>query len=160
MSVPDGELDVELLGVTKRFGSHVAVDDVSMRVPRGQTIGVIGPNGSGKTTTLRMIMRIFHPDAGTVNVLGKPATADPDDRVGYLPEERSLYKDMKVREVLAFMAKLKGHTPPRGEIEDRLEKIGLGGWGNKKVSALSKGMSQKVQFLATVISKPRLVLLD
>ncbi|MEM8876211.1 MAG: ATP-binding cassette domain-containing protein [Planctomycetota bacterium] len=152
--------DVELTNVTKRFGSHTAVDDVSVSVPAGSCYGFIGPNGSGKTTTLRMIMRIFHPDDGVVRVLGADHSTRPDDRVGYLPEERSLYKGMKVREVLAFMNKMKGYTPSKGEIDEALDRIGLDGWADKKVEQLSKGMSQKVQFLATTMPKPKLVLLD
>ncbi|MEM6313902.1 MAG: ATP-binding cassette domain-containing protein [Planctomycetota bacterium] len=152
--------DVQLLGVTKRFGSHTAVDDVSVTVPAGSCYGFIGPNGSGKTTTLRMIMRIFHPDDGIVRVLGADHAQRPDDRVGYLPEERSLYKGMKVREVLAFMNRMKGYAPGKGEIDAALERIGLGGWADKKVEQLSKGMTQKVQFLATTMPKPKLVLLD
>ncbi len=155
-----GDADVQLDGVSKRFGSHLAVDHVNLSVPPGSTCGIIGPNGSGKTTTLRMIMRIFHPDEGTVRVLGEPVSGKPDDRVAYLPEERSLYKSMKVRDVLRFMSKLKGYNPPDLEIDERLGKLGLGGWADKKVEQLSKGMSQKVQFLATVLPKPKLVLLD
>ena len=128
------ELDVELADVTKRFGPHLAVDRASMRLPRGATLGVIGPNGSGKTTTLRMIVRILTPDAGRVRVLGRDAAraAGPDDRVAYLPEERSLYKSMSVRDVLRFMARLKGYTPEPGEIDRRLDEIGLGGWGRRR----------------------------
>jgi ABC-2 type transport system ATP-binding protein len=151
---------VELEHVTKLFGRQKAVDDLSLAVPQGSVYGFIGPNGSGKTTTLRMIMRIFFPDTGTIRVLGDDHSAAANDRVGYLPEERGLYRNMKVRDVLAFYSRLKGHTPPRQEIEDWLERVGLPGVGNMRVSALSKGMAQKIQFVATVISKPQLVLLD
>lgn len=151
---------VELQNVTKSFGRQVAVDDLTLAVPAGSVYGFIGPNGSGKTTTLRMIMRIFYPDSGKIAVLGESHHAAADDRVGYLPEERGLYKQMKVRDVLRFYAKLKSCSPTRGEIDQWLERMGLPGAGDKRVNALSKGMSQKVQFIATVISKPQLVLLD
>src|SRR2546423_13842263 len=113
--------------VTKTFGEHTAVDDLSLSVPTGSVYGFIGPNGSGKTTTLRMIMRIFHPDSGTIHVLGESRTQAADDRVGYLPEERGLYRAMKVRDVLRFYAKLKNYTPARGEIDQWLDRLGLGG---------------------------------
>jgi ABC-2 type transport system ATP-binding protein len=151
---------VELDNVTKSFGQHVAVDDLSLRVPAGSVYGFIGPNGSGKTTTLRMIMRILHPDRGRIHVLGEEQRGAANDRVGYLPEERGLYKAMKVRELLKFYSELKGHRTNRVEIEQWLDRLGLSGWGEKKVDALSKGMSQKVQFIATVIARPQLVLLD
>jgi ABC-2 type transport system ATP-binding protein len=153
---------IELVNVTKTYGTQVAVDDLSLAVPEGCVYGFIGPNGSGKTTTLRMIMRIIAPDRGTITVLGDSSGlhGPANDRVGYLPEERSLYKQMKVREVLRFLAELKGHRPSRSEIQNWLERMGLPDVGEKKVEALSKGMSQKVQFIATIISKPQLVILD
>src|SRR5690606_14090767 len=151
---------VRLSGVTKTFGTHTAVEDLSLVVPTGSCYGFIGPNGSGKTTTLRMIMRILEQDGGDVSVLGSTNTRRPDDRVGYLPEERGLYKQMKVRDVLRFYAAIKGADASRQSIDGWLDKLELGGWGDKKVEQLSKGMSQKVQFIATVISHPRLVLLD
>jgi ABC-2 type transport system ATP-binding protein len=151
---------VELRNVTKSFGSHTAVDDLSLDVPEGTIYGFIGPNGSGKSTTLRMIMRILHPDRGEITVLGDRMHGAAHDRVGYLPEERGLYKQMKVNDLLHFYSQLKGYRATRFEIEHWLEQMGLAGWGNKKVETLSKGMSQKVQFIATVIAKPRLVLLD
>jgi ABC-2 type transport system ATP-binding protein len=151
---------VEIEHVTKTFGSFTAVDNLSLRVPAGTIYGFIGPNGSGKTTTLRMIMRILHPDRGTIRVLGETTLGAANDRVGYLPEERGLYKQMKVRDVLRFYAELKGchHNGPL--IDDWLERMGLTAWAGKRVQALSKGMSQKVQFIATVVSQPELVLLD
>src|SRR5205814_40560 len=120
----------------------------------------IGPNGSGKTTTLRMIMRILHPDRGEIRVLGRNVLTAVNDRVSYLPEERGLYKTMKVRDILRFYAELKGHRHSKPDIDTWLERMGLSEWGNKKVQALSKGMAQKVQFIATVIARPELVLLD
>jgi ABC-2 type transport system ATP-binding protein len=151
--------------VTKTFRDHVAVDDLSLEVPPGSIYGFIGPNGSGKTTTLRMIMRILYPDRGHIRVLGQDPTApggaaDVLDRVAYLPEERGLYKQMKVRDVLRFYAELKGMRHSKPAITAWLERMGLSDWADKKVEALSKGMAQKVQFIATVVARPELVLLD
>lgn len=151
---------VVIEGVTKTFGAHVAVDDLSLVVPEGTIYGFIGPNGSGKTTTLRMIMRIFHPDRGAIAVLGDRSLGAATDRVGYLPEERGLYKQMKVRDVLKFYAQLKGMRDPRAEISRWLDALGLADWADKRITALSKGMAQKVQFIATIIARPSLVLLD
>jgi ABC-2 type transport system ATP-binding protein len=146
--------------VTKTYGSHVAVRDLSLQVPTNSIYGFIGPNGSGKTTTLRMIVRILHPDAGTIRVLGDDSWNSANDRVGYLPEERGLYKQMKVRELLRFYAELKSYRVSRQEVDSWLDRMGLLDWGEKKIEALSKGMAQKVQFIATVIARPDLVLLD
>ena len=151
---------VDIQGVTKRFGTHTAVDDLSLLLPAGTIYGFIGPNGSGKTTTLRMIMRILHPDEGTIRVFGEERYGAANDRVGYLPEERGLYKKMKVREILRFYAELKGFRDCKKSIDEWLERMALSEWANKKVDTLSKGMSQKVQFIATVIARPDLVLLD
>jgi ABC-2 type transport system ATP-binding protein len=151
---------VELDHVTKTFGSHVAVDDLSLAVPPGAVYGFIGPNGSGKTTTLRMIMHILHPDRGKITVLGKNTFEAANDRVGYLPEERGLYRQMKVRDLLRFYAELKGCRHSTPAIDRWLERLDLAAWAHKKVQALSKGMSQKVQFIATVVAEPELVLLD
>ncbi|HEY2881588.1 MAG TPA: ATP-binding cassette domain-containing protein [Pirellulales bacterium] len=151
---------VELHGVTKTFGRHMAVDRLDLTVPEGTVYGFIGPNGSGKTTTLRMILRIFYPDAGTVRVLGVDHSDAADDRIGYLPEERGLYKKMKVREVLRFHAELKGCRDCRQAIDDWLARLDLGKWADKRVNTLSKGMSQKVQFIAAVVSQPKLLILD
>jgi ABC-2 type transport system ATP-binding protein len=151
---------VELENVTKKFGNFTAVDDLSLHVPTNTIYGFIGPNGSGKTTTLRMIMRIFFPTSGHIRVLGEESWKAASDRVAYLPEERGLYKSMKVREVLRFYSELKGNFDCQEAIAEWLEKMDLSAWADKKVEALSKGMSQKVQFIATVIAKPALVLLD
>ena len=152
---------VEIHNVTKSFGEQIAVNDLTLAVPEGSVYGFIGPNGSGKTTTLRMIMRIIMPDRGTIRVLGDdhPRGA-ANDRVGYLPEERSLYKQMKVKDVLRFCAELKGHQTTAAEITQWLDKMEISGVGDKKVEQLSKGMSQKIQFIATVIARPQLVILD
>ncbi len=151
---------VELDNVTKTFGTHRAVDDLSLAVPAGTIYGFIGPNGSGKTTTLRMIMRILHPDRGRIRVLGAESFGAATDRVGYLPEERGLYKKMKVRDILRFYAELKSCPASKQEVNRWLEIMQLASWGDKKVEALSKGMAQKVQFIGAVIAKPELVLLD
>src|SRR6476469_4755373 len=125
-SLPAMPYAVELHNVTKSFGGQVAVDDLSVAVPEGTIYGFIGPNGSGKTTTLRMIMRILFPDSGQLHVLGETSRSAADDRVGYLPEERGLYKRMKVREVLRFFAELKGLRPSRPAVDDWLSRLGLG----------------------------------
>ncbi len=153
---------IEIENVTKTFGEHTAVDSLTLTVPAGAIYGFIGPNGSGKTTTLRMIMRIYHPDPGTgiIRVLGEESYGAASDRIGYLPEERGLYKKMKVREVLRFYAELKGRRDFKHVVGDWLERMGLSEWADKKVEALSKGMAQKVQFIAAVIAKPELVILD
>jgi ABC-2 type transport system ATP-binding protein len=157
---PSSVAAVEIHQVSKSFGTHLAVKELSLEVPAGTVYGFIGPNGSGKTTTLRMIMRILHPDSGEVRVLGETRLGAANDRVGYLPEERGLYKQMKVRDVLRFYADLKGFHDSRSTIDSWLERLGLADWADKRVEALSKGMSQKVQFIATVVAKPELVLLD
>jgi ABC-2 type transport system ATP-binding protein len=153
---------IVLQGITKRFGSKTAVDQVSLAVPEGAVYGFIGPNGSGKTTTLRMIMNILLPDEGTVEVLGQRDVSAARDRVGYLPEERGLYKQMPVRRLLTYYGRLKGGR--RADVEREadlwLERLGLAGVAHQKVQSLSKGMAQKVQFIATVVSRPDVVILD
>ncbi|MFN3193186.1 MAG: ABC transporter ATP-binding protein [Aureliella sp.] len=151
---------IELNGVTKTFGKNTAVNQVDLAVPEGSIYGFIGPNGSGKTTTLRMILRIFQPDSGQVVVLGQSQGKTADDRLGYLPEERGLYKRMKVRELLTYYARLKGFYDCKSEIESWLEKLGASDWADRKIDALSKGMAQKVQFIGAVVAKPELVILD
>lgn len=151
---------IVLENVTKRFGEFKAVDDLSLIVPEGSIYGFIGPNGSGKTTTIRMIMNIFYPDSGDIQIFGEPRQKSHSDRIGYLPEERGLYKKMKVRELLKFYGELKVGRSVTKDIDSWLEKLELTEWGDKKVDALSKGMSQKVQFIATIISNPDLVILD
>lgn len=153
---------VELEDITKTFGQTLAVDGLSLHVPAGSVYGFIGPNGSGKTTTLRMLMRIFHPDRGTVRVLGRDVTdcGAASDRIGYLPEERGLYRKMQVGDLLRFYAELKGVRDARAEIDAWLKRMDLSGYRAKKIETLSKGMSQKIQFIATVLHKPDLVILD
>lgn len=153
-------LAIELDGVTKRFGQQTAVDRLDLHVPEQSIYGFIGPNGSGKTTTLRMILRIFQPDEGTVVVLGRDRGRTADDRLGYLPEERGLYKRMRVRSLLTYYARLKGHYDCRADLENWLERLGAASWADKRVDGLSKGMAQKIQFIAAVIARPKLLILD
>jgi ABC-2 type transport system ATP-binding protein len=151
---------VELENISKTFGSHVAVDSLNLIVPEGAVNGFIGPNGSGKTTTLRMILRIFFPDRGVVRVLGVEHGAAADDRIGYLPEERGLYKKMRLRDVLRFHSELKGRRDCSRAIDDWLSRLDLTAWADKRIDSLSKGMAQKAQFIAAVVAEPRLLILD
>lgn len=151
---------IELNGVTKSFGAHVAVDNLSLQVPSQSIYGFIGPNGSGKTTTIRMIMNILYPDSGKISVFGKEHIGSFLDQIGYLPEERGLYRKMKVKELISFYGELKHVNKPSKEADYWLEKFDLTKWHNKKIEALSKGMSQKVQFIITIINRPDIIILD
>ena len=153
---------IELLGVSKVFGRFKAVDGLSLRVPKGSMFGLLGPNGAGKTTTLRMIMNITAPDLGEIRILGNPMDREMQNRIGYLPEERGLYRKMKVIDHLYFLAAIKevSKTVARQRIEGWLEKMELKPWLNKKVDELSKGMQQKIQFIATIIHDPDILILD
>ncbi len=153
---------VVLRSVTKTFGEKVAVRDLDLAVPVGGLYGFIGPNGAGKTTTLRMIMSILFPDRGEVSVLGHASALDAKDRIGYLPEERGVYKKMKVGGFLAYMAKLKGREGPGlpALVRGWLERLELAEVEGKRLEELSKGMQQKVQFIAAVIQEPDLLILD
>jgi ABC-2 type transport system ATP-binding protein len=153
---------VVLDGVTKRFDTLTAVNNLSLRIREGTVFGLLGPNGAGKTTSLRMIMRVLIPDEGSIQVLGEPVSDRTQDCVGYLPEERGLYTRMKVREVLRFLGALKGlsETEAAQRAQSWLERLELAAWSEKKIQDLSKGMQQKVQFIATVIHKPPLLILD
>jgi ABC-2 type transport system ATP-binding protein len=151
---------VEIEHVAKTFDRHKAVDDLTLNVPRGCVYGFIGPNGSGKTTTLRMIMNIIQPDAGLIWIFDAACAEAATDRIGYLPEERGLYKKMKLRPMLRFYGGMKNGKNVNREVDDWLERFELTDWANKKVEALSKGMSQKVQFIAAVVSRPELLILD
>ena len=158
---------VEIENVAKRYADHVAVNDLTLHVPKGSVYGLLGPNGAGKTTTIRMILNIIAPDQGTIRILGVPFN-DPriTDRIGYLPEERGLYRKMQVRRVLRFLAELKGVK--RAVADDRitewLERLDLKtpdkDWGLAKIDELSRGMQQKVQFIGTLLHDPDLVILD
>jgi ABC-2 type transport system ATP-binding protein len=153
---------VVLRNVTKRFGDFTAVSDLSLDVRAGRIFGLIGPNGAGKTTTIRMIVNIFAPDAGTVELFGKKITPSIQDRIGYLPEERGLYKKMKVADQIRFFAELKNVSGKEADtrIDRWLERLKLSEWKAKKSSELSKGMQQKVQFITTVLHEPDLLILD
>ncbi|MBN1789375.1 MAG: ATP-binding cassette domain-containing protein [Bacteroidales bacterium] len=151
---------IELRQVTKKFGALTAVNELDLKVPSGTIYGFIGPNGSGKTTTIRMIMNILYPDQGTILLFGKEQKDQRLDHVGYLPEERGLYKKMKVYDVLKFHGELKNGKNIRQEIDYWLKKLDLSAWRDKKVESLSKGMTQKLQFIATVIDKPGIIILD
>ncbi|MBI4347604.1 MAG: ATP-binding cassette domain-containing protein [Elusimicrobia bacterium] len=153
---------IRLEGVQKGFGGPPAVKRLSWRVPEGAVYGLIGPNGSGKTTTIRMILDIFPPDEGTIEVFGRRPDASTRDRVGYLPEERGLYKRMRVRDVLVYLGRLKGRggRALATSISNWLERLGLTAWADKPVEELSKGMQQKVQFVGTVLHEPKLLFLD
>jgi ABC-2 type transport system ATP-binding protein len=153
---------IELSHVSKSFGKFPAVDDLSFTVPKGIVFGLLGPNGAGKTTTIRMIMNITAPDRGEINVLGKPMDRDTQNRIGYLPEERGLYRKMKVLDHLYFLAAIKevSRETARQRIESWLDKMELRPWLNKKVEELSKGMQQKVQFIATIVHDPEVLILD
>lgn len=153
-------LAVELHGVSKKFANHQAVYPMDLSVPAGSIYGFIGPNGSGKTTTMRMILRIYKPDTGSVTVLGNDHGDCADDRVGYLPEERGLYRRMTVKRVLRYFAKIKGLRSPDASIERWLKELGANEWHKKRIDQLSKGMAQKIQFISAVVANPQLVILD
>ena len=148
--------------VSKSFGDFKAVSDLSLQVRPGRVFGLIGPNGAGKTTTIRMIVNITAPDTGTIKLFGKSMTTALQDRIGYLPEERGLYRKMKVGEQLRFFAELKGLASREADkrIDAWLEKLELTSWKDKRAKDLSKGMQQKIQFIASVIHEPDLLILD
>ena len=162
-----GNNAVEIENVTKRYAAHVAVKDLTLRVPTGSVYGLLGPNGAGKTTTIRMILNIIAPDQGTIRILDVASNDSRiTDRIGYLPEERGLYRKMQVRRVLRFLAELKG---VKGDVADAritewMERLDLKtaekDWGLSKIDELSRGMQQKVQFIGTLLHDPDLVILD
>ena len=160
MSQTDVTLTLE--GVSKSFDEFTAVKDLSLQARRGRIFGLLGPNGAGKTTTIRMIVGITAPDAGRVEFLGRTMSPALRDRIGYLPEERGLYKKMKIGEQLRFFAELKGMSgrAADGEIDRWLERMKLAEWKLKRTDELSKGMQQKVQFIAAVLHDPDLLILD
>lgn len=155
-------MKLELQQISKSFGDKKAVDRLSLETPRGRICGVIGPNGAGKTTTIRMIMNITVPDSGDILIDGAPRPKDFLNRVGYLPEERGLYKKMQVAEVMMYLAQLKGCSTSdvSGRIDGWLERMSLADYKHKKVEELSKGMQQKLQFITTILHDPDLVILD
>ena len=153
---------LETRGIVKRYSGHTALDGVSICVPEGKIFGLLGPNGAGKTTLIRIINRITAPDEGSVFLDGQEMKADDVARIGYLPEERGLYRKMKVGEQAVYLAMLKGMK--QGEAKKRLrewfDKFGIMPWWNKKLEELSKGMQQKVQFVITVLHEPQLLIFD
>jgi ABC-2 type transport system ATP-binding protein len=153
---------VELRSVRKTFGANVAVDGISLSVPRGTICGVIGPSGAGKTTCIRMIMSILFPDTGTLSVLGRASALEAKDRIGYLPEERGVYRKMRVGAFLTYMAQLKGvaRDTASARVPGLLEQVGLRGTERTACDELSKGMLQRVQFVAAVQHEPELLILD
>ena len=153
---------LRLDGVVKRFSGHTAVRNLSMSVPAGGIFGLLGPNGAGKTTTIRMIMNIQTPDEGSITLFGEPASRAHSDRIGFLPEERGLYRKMEVLEHLAFLGETKGLRRRDAQARSRkwLERLGLGDWTGRRIEDLSKGMQQKVQFIGTLLHDPELIVLD
>ena len=153
---------IEVQGVSEQYSSHKALDNVSLEIPAGSAYGLLGPNGAGKTTLIRIINHITAPDAGQVLFDGHPLVAEDVVNIGYLPEERGLYKKMKVGDQALFFAKLKGLKTREAETQLRawFEKFGISDWWNKKVEELSKGMAQKVQFIVTVLHRPKLLIFD
>jgi len=153
---------LELRNVSKSYNKFVAVDDLSLEIEKGSVYGLLGPNGAGKTSSLRMMIGITLPDAGEVVVFGEPFKREHLDRIGYLPEERGLYKKMKLIEQVIFLAQLKGLSEPeaRSRAQKWFERLELGSWVDKKVEELSKGMQQKVQFIAGILHDPEFVILD
>ncbi len=153
---------IEIRGVCKQYDEFVAVDNLSIAIQPGAVYGLLGPNGAGKTSSIRMMIGITVPDSGEVRMFGEPFRREHLDRVGYLPEERGLYKKMKVTDLLVFFAQLKGvsETDARARSAKWLERLDLGEWAQKKVEDLSKGMQQKVQFVAAVLHEPDLLIMD
>jgi ABC-2 type transport system ATP-binding protein len=156
------EAALEVKGVSKTFGETKAVDDLHLIVPRGSTYGVIGPSGAGKTTAIRMIMSILFPDSGTLTVLGKHSALEAKDRIGYLPEERGVYRKMKVGAFLAYIGQLKGLSEDEAlaRATRLLDRLGLADTLKKKCEDLSKGMLQRVGFIGSIINQPELLILD
>ena len=153
---------IECKGITKRFGEKVALDNLSVDIPKGKIFGLLGPNGAGKTTLIRIINRITIPNSGEVLFDGRPITQSDVEKIGYLPEERGLYRKMEVGDQAMYLAQLKGMSAvqARKELKSWFVRFGIQDWWKKKVEELSKGMAQKVQFITTVVHKPSLMILD
>ena len=153
---------IKCTDVCKSFGEKIALDHVSVEIPKGKIFGLLGPNGAGKTTLIRIINRITIPNSGEVTFNGRPITQDDVEKIGYLPEERGLYRKMKVGEQAMYFAQLKGMSAREAAVELKkwFVRFGIESWWNKKVEELSKGMAQKVQFITTVVHKPSLLILD
>lgn len=153
---------IRCLDVCKSFGEKTALDHVTVEIPKGKIFGLLGPNGAGKTTLIRIINRITIPNSGTVLFDGRPITQDDVEKIGYLPEERGLYRKMKVGEQAMYLAQLKGMSAREAaqELKKWFVRFGIESWWNRKVEELSKGMAQKIQFITTVVHKPSLLILD
>ncbi len=157
-----GNPSLQVEHISKKYGEFVAVSDISFSVRPGTIFGLLGPNGAGKTSTIRMIMNITVPDSGTISILGKPSTEGSSSLIGYLPEERGLYRKMKVLDHLIFLGEIRGLTgkDARAKSVHWLERLDLTEWSLKKVEELSKGMQQKIQFIGCVIHEPEILILD
>ncbi len=153
---------IECKNVCKNFGEKVALDHVSLEIPEGQIFGLLGPNGAGKTTLIRIINRITIPSGGEIFFNGRPITQSDVEKIGYMPEERGLYRKMKVGDQAMYLARLKGMSAAdaRTALKDWFVRFGIQSWWDKKVEELSKGMAQKLQFITTVVHKPSLMILD
>ncbi|MEP7272616.1 MAG: ATP-binding cassette domain-containing protein [Acidobacteriota bacterium] len=153
---------ISVRNISKSYGDFTAVENLSFEIAQGSIFGLLGPNGAGKTTTIRMLVNITRPDSGEISLFGDVMDAKLQERVGYLPEDRGLYKKMKVGEQLSFFATLKGMTPAdaQKQIDRWLERVGMQEWKNKRWDELSKGMQQKIQFVSTILHDPDLVILD
>ena len=153
---------IQCKNVSKTFGEKVALDNVSVDIPKGKIFGLLGPNGAGKTTLIRIINRITIPNSGQVTFDGRPITQEDVEKIGYLPEERGLYRKMNVGDQAMYLAQLKGMSAKdaAAELKKWFVRFGIQSWWNKKVEELSKGMAQKVQFITTVVHKPSLLILD
>ena len=153
---------IQAVGASKSFGEKVALDNVSLSIPEGGIFGLLGPNGAGKTTLIRIINKILIPNSGQILFNGRPITREDVASIGYMPEERGLYRKMKVGDQAVYLARLKGMSSAqaRSELKNWFERFGIQDWWNKKVEELSKGMAQKLQFITTVVHKPSLMILD
>ena len=153
---------IDIRGVSKSFGTKVALDNVSLQIPEGKIFGLLGPNGAGKTTLIRIINRITIPSSGEVYFKGRPITQQDVEKIGYMPEERGLYRKMKVGDQAMYLARLKGmgESEAKEALKEWFVRFGIQDWWNKKVEELSKGMAQKLQFITTVVHKPALLILD
>lgn len=153
---------LEVKNVIKQYGDYTALNNVSLTVPKGSIYGLLGPNGAGKTTLIRIINQITMPDSGSILLDGEPLKPEHVHYIGYLPEERGLYKSMKVGEQCLYLAQLKGlsHDEAKKQLKYWFEKFGIQDWWNKKIQELSKGMAQKIQFVVTILHKPKLLILD
>ena len=153
---------IDIRGVSKTFGPKVALDNVSLQIPEGKIFGLLGPNGAGKTTLIRIINRITIPSSGEIYFKGRPITQQDVEKIGYMPEERGLYRKMKVGDQAMYLARLKGmsESAAKEALKEWFIRLGIQDWWNKKVEELSKGMAQKLQFITTVVHKPALLVLD